>query len=72
MRIIPVEYSEVITIAPMTAMISWPSSKNAPSEVWVASNPTLLNGWLVKCAAVPAAIAMPRPTETTNSAPSVQ
>jgi hypothetical protein len=71
-RIIPVEYSEVITIAPMTAMISWPSSKNAPSEVWVASNPTFWNGWSVKFAAVPAATAMPRPTETTNSAPSVQ
>ena len=72
MRIIPVEYSEVITIAPMTAMISWPSSKNAPSEVWVASKPTSANGWLVKCASVPAAIAMPSPTETMNSAPSVQ
>ena len=72
MRIIPVEYSEVITIAPMTAMISWPSSKNAPSEVWVASNRPSGNGWSAKFAAVPAAIAMPRPTETMNSAPSVQ
>ena len=72
MRIIPVEYSEVITIAPRTAMISWPSSKNAPSEAWVASNPALLPGLLAKLAAVPAVIAMPRPTETTNSAPSVQ
>jgi hypothetical protein len=71
-RIIPVEYSEVITIAPMTAMISWPSSKNAPSEVWVASNAILLAGWTLKFAAVPAAIATPRPTETTNSAPRVQ
>jgi hypothetical protein len=56
----------------MTAMISWPSSKNAPSEVWVASNPIFWNGWLLKLAAVPAAIAMPRPTETMNRAPSVQ
>ena len=43
-RIIPVEYSEVITIAPSTAMISWPISKNAPSEAWVASNPALFPG----------------------------
>ncbi len=48
MRIIPVEYSEVITIAPMTAMISWPMKKSAPSEVWVASNRALLPGLLAK------------------------
>jgi hypothetical protein len=62
----------VITIAPMTAMISWPISKNAPSEVWVASNPASLPGLLAKLAALPAVIATARPTETMNSAPRVQ
>ena len=62
----------MITIAPITAMISWPSSKNAPSEAWVASNPALLPGLLAMFAPVPAVIAMLRPTETTNSAPRVQ
>ena len=47
-RIIPVEYSEVITIAPSTAMISWPISKNAPSEAWVASNPATFHGLVVE------------------------
>ena len=66
------EYSEVITIAPSTAMISWPISKNAPSEAWVASNPALLPGLLTILDAVPAVIATSRPTETMNSAPRVQ
>ncbi len=72
MRIIPVEYSEVITIAPRTAMISCPISKNTPSVTWVESNPALLPGLLAKLAAEPAVIATARPTETKNSAPSVQ
>ena len=72
MRIIPVEYSEVITIAPRTAMISCPISKNTPSVTWVESNPAFDIGWALKWAAVPAAAAIPRPTETRNSAPSVQ
>ena len=71
-RIIPVEYSEVIASAAITAMISWPISKNAASEVWVASNPALLAGLWVKLAAVPAVIAAPMPMETTSSAARVQ
>jgi hypothetical protein len=43
----------VIAIAPSTAMISWPISKNAISEVWVASNPALLARLWLKLAALP-------------------
>jgi len=67
-----VEYSEVMTIAPMTEMISSPRKKNASSECWVASNPALFPGLLTMLAAVPAQIATLRPTETMNSEPSVQ
>ena len=66
------EYSEVITIAPMTAMISWPMKKSAPSEVWVASNRALLPGLSAKLEPAAQLIKTPRPTETRNSAPSVQ
>ena len=71
-RIIPVEYSEVIASAAITAMISWPISKNAISEIWVASNPALLAGLWLKLAALPAVIAAPMPMETTSSAARVQ
>jgi hypothetical protein len=71
-RIIPVEYSEVITIAPRIAIMSWPISKNAPSEAWVASNPATFHGWLLNWAAWPAVIAASMPMETTSSAVSVQ
>ena len=38
-------------------MISWPISKNAPSEAWVASNPATFHGLLLNWAAWPAVIA---------------
>jgi hypothetical protein len=71
-RIIPVEYSEVITIAPSTAMMNSPRKRNTPSAFWVASYPALLPGLLGKLEAAAQETRMPRPTETMNSAPSVQ
>src|SRR5215470_9667794 len=71
-RIIPVEYSEVITSAPSTAMMSWPNSKKAISDACVASIPALFCGllWMLFAMAKPAMAAMP--TLTTNSAAIVQ
>ena len=72
-RIIPVEYSEVITSAPITAMISWPISKNGDQRAWVASKPALLAGLCLKSAAAAGPVmAAPMPMATTSSAASVQ
>src|SRR6516164_8858237 len=51
-RIIPVEYSDVIVSAPSTAMISWPNSKKPPSEACVASIPALFAGLLCRLFAI--------------------
>jgi hypothetical protein len=71
-RIIPVEYSDVILMAPITAMISWPSSKKAISDAWVASIPALFCGllWMLDATPNPAMAAMP--TLTMIRAASVQ
>ena len=71
-RIIPVEYSEVMASAAITAMMSWPISKNAISETWVASKAALLPGLWLKLASAPPVIAAPMPMETTSSAARVQ
>jgi hypothetical protein len=71
-RIIPVEYSDVIAMAPMTAMISWPSSKNAISEACVASVPALFHGWLWMLDAMPKPAMAAMPTLTMISAAIVQ
>src|SRR5215469_1442441 len=65
-RIIPVEYSDVIVSAPSTAMISWPSSKKPPSEACVASIPALFAGllWRLFAIAKPAMAAKPTLTMT--------
>src|ERR1051326_7865606 len=60
-RIIPVEYSDVMLMAPITAIISWPSSKKAISDAWVASVPGLFCGllWMLFAMPNPAMAAMP-------------
>ena len=60
-RIIPVEYSDVMLIAPITAMISWPSSKKAIRDAWVASIPALFCGllWMLDAMPNPAMAEMP-------------
>ncbi len=71
-RIIPVEYSDVMLMAPTTAMISWPSSKKAISDACVASVPGLFCGllWMLDAMPNPAMAAMP--TLTMISAARVQ
>ena len=71
-RIIPVEYSDVMTIAPSTAMISWPSSKKAISDACVASVPALFHGLLWRLDAMPKPAMAAMPTLTMNSAAIVQ
>src|SRR6516164_2724683 len=60
-RIIPVEYSDVIVSAPSTAMMSWPNSKKAISDACVASIPALFCGllWMLFAMAKPAMAATP-------------
>ena len=71
-RIIPVEYSDVITSTPSTAMISWPNSKKAPSEAYVVSIPALFTGLLWRLLAIPKPAMAATPTLTMNSAAIVQ
>ena len=67
-RIIPVEYSEVMVSAPSTAMTSWPTY--SPARLcWVASK-SGPSPW--GCEAVPAVDSAPIPTVTTTRASSVQ
>src|SRR5215469_12234492 len=68
-RIIPVEYSEVIVSAPSTAMTSWPTYRPA-RLCWVASKLAGLTPW--GCDAVPALARAPMPTQTTTRASRVQ
>ena len=72
MRIIPVEYSEVIVSAPSTAMMSWPISKKAISDACVASVPALFHGLLWRLDAMPKPAMAAMPTLTMNSAAIVQ
>src|SRR6516162_4343746 len=71
-RIIPVEYSDVIASAPSTAMMSYPNSKKAISDACVASIPALFCGllWMLFAMAKPAMAATP--TLTMNIAAIVQ
>jgi len=71
-RIIPVEYSDVITSAPRTAMMSWPISKKAISDACVASVPALFHGLLWRLFAMPKPAMAATPTLTMNSAAIVQ
>src|SRR5215471_6635416 len=71
-RIIPVEYSEVIASAPSTAMMSWPNSKKAMSDACVASIPALFCGLLWMLLAMPKPAMAATPTLTMNSAAIVQ
>src|SRR5215471_11489889 len=68
-RIIPVEYSEVMVSAPSAAMTSWPTYRPA-RLCWVASNSAALipSG----CDAVPALARAPMPMQTTIRANRVQ
>ena len=72
-RIIPVEYSDVMTMAPITAMISWPSSKNGIRMLCVRVRARRLAragyGW--SCA-MPKPMRVAMPTLTTTSAAIVQ
>src|SRR5215469_5360385 len=68
-RIIPVEYSEVMVSAPSTAMTSWPTYRPA-RLCWVASKLVGLTPW--GCDAVPAQARAPMPTQTTMRANRVQ
>src|SRR6266516_6709983 len=68
-RIIPVEYSEVMVSAPRTAMTSWPTYRPA-RLCWVASKLVGLTPW--GCDAVPAQARAPMPTQTTTRASRVQ
>ncbi len=71
-RIIPVEYSDVMTMAPMTAMISWPRKRNGVRMACVASVPAACQGWLWMVDEMPKPIRVAMPTLTTNSAKIVQ
>jgi hypothetical protein len=71
-RIIPVEYSDVMIMAPITAMISWPTSKKKPSESCVASVPALFHGLLWMLDAWPKPIIAATPTLVMSSAAIVQ
>src|SRR6516162_9935042 len=72
-RIIPVEYSEVIASAPITAITSCPSWKNANRLTCVASKVALSPGDICdQLAATPPLIAAPMPTLTTIIASIVQ
>src|SRR5215467_9496521 len=61
-RIIPVEYSEVMVSAPSAAMTSWPTYRPA-RLCWVPSKPAGLIPW--GCVAVPAQASAPMPMQTT-------
>ena len=66
-RIIPVEYSEVMASAPSTTMISWPRTR--PIRLcWVASKPGPCPPWDVAATQASA----PMPMVTTTMANSVQ
>src|SRR5690242_13334426 len=70
--IIPVEYSEVITIAPSTTMTSWPRKKSPAMLTWVASKVARSDAEVCdQLAATPAEMAAPIPTLITNSTSSV-
>src|SRR6516162_11046220 len=71
-RIIPVEYSDVIVSAPSTAMISWPNSKKAPSEACVASVLALFHGLLCRLDAMAKPAMAAKPTLTMTIAAIVQ
>src|SRR5215471_7177522 len=68
-RIIPVEYSDVMVSAPSTAMTSWPTYRPA-RLCWVPSNCAGLIPW--GCAAVPTQASAPMPMQTTIRASRVQ
>src|SRR5215472_11915044 len=68
-RIIPVEYSEVMVSAPSAAMTSWPTYRPA-RLCWVPSKPAGLIPW--GCVAVPAQASAPMPMQTTIRANRVQ
>src|SRR6266699_3939188 len=68
-RIIPVEYSEVMVSAPSAAMTSWPTYRPA-RLCWVASNSAALIPF--GCDAVPALARAPMPMQTTIRANRVQ
>src|SRR5215468_9051663 len=68
-RIIPVEYSDVMVSAPRTAMTSWPTYRPARLS-WVASKVAL--SIVLACDAAPALSRAPMPTQTTTRASRVQ
>src|SRR5215470_3032456 len=68
-RIIPVEYSEVMVSAPSAAMTNWPTYRPA-RLCWVASKPAGLIPW--GCDAVPMQATAPMPMQTTIRASRVQ
>ena len=70
--IIPVEYSEVSTIAPNTTMTSWPRKNSPATLTWVASKVARSDAEVCdQLAATPAQMAAPIPTLTTTSTSSV-
>ena len=71
-RIIPVEYSDVMTMAPITAMISWPMKRKGVRMLCVPSVPALFHGWLWMLFAMPKPMRAAMPTPTMNSAAIVQ
>ena len=69
-RIIPVEYSEVIASEPSTTTMSWPSRASPATLSWVASRkPRCPGGVCGQCAATPAqlATAQAMPASTSSS-----
>jgi hypothetical protein len=68
-RIIPVEYSEVMVSAPRTAITSWPRYRPA-RLCWVESKVPLLIS--LACDAAPALARAPMPTQTATRASRVQ
>ena len=69
-RIMPVEYSDVIVRVPRTTTMSWPSRASPTMLAWVGSKPARTTaGVCAQCAAVPAqsATAQARPASTSTA-----